>query len=139
MKVLLIGEADVLSLCKMPECIDAMRGAFVFLDRGVVSDPLRTRIAVSEIRNILVMPSMVRDRDPQISLKVVSIYPDIGEGKRSVNATVLLVDGSDGQVRGRQSSMKLSRWAWFELGLASSELAGLPSGPGCVGVIALVH
>jgi ornithine cyclodeaminase len=99
LKVLLIGEAEVLSLCKMPECIDAIRGAFVSLDKGAVSDPLRTRIAVSETRNILVMPSLVRDRDPQISLKVVSIYPDIGEGKRAVNATVLLVDGSDGQVR----------------------------------------
>jgi ornithine cyclodeaminase/alanine dehydrogenase-like protein (mu-crystallin family) len=99
LRVLLIGEAEVLSLCKMPECISAIRGAFVSLDKGVVSDPLRTRIAVSETRNILVMPSLVRDLDPQVSLKVVSIYPDIGEGKRAVNATVLLVDGSDGQVR----------------------------------------
>jgi ornithine cyclodeaminase/alanine dehydrogenase-like protein (mu-crystallin family) len=83
----------------MPECIDVIRGSFLSLYRGAVSDPLRTRIAVSETRNILVMPSLVRDGDSQISLKVVSIYPDLGEGRRAVNATVLLVDGSDGQVR----------------------------------------
>ena len=99
LKVLLIGEADVLSLCKMPECIDAMRGAFVSLDRGVVSDPLRTRIAVAagpEHTGDAVDGEGPGHADQPQGREHLS-----GHRRReaAVNADGAPVDGSDGQVR----------------------------------------
>ena len=83
----------------MKECIDKMEEAFAALGRGEVESPLRTRIAMSDLRNILFMPSLIRGSLNTLSLKVVSVYPDIGPGKPSLSALVAVIDGSDGAVR----------------------------------------
>jgi ornithine cyclodeaminase/alanine dehydrogenase-like protein (mu-crystallin family) len=99
MRVRVLTGKEVLAACKMRDCIEEMRRAFLLRGRGMVESPLRARIAVTERRNILVMPSLIRNQRNDVSLKVVSIYPDLGKGKPTLSAATLLVDGRDGTVR----------------------------------------
>lgn len=83
----------------MGECVEEMRKAFVMLGEGKVESPLRTKFAVTGVRNVLMMPSLIRGDMNSLSLKIVSVYSDLGYGKPSLSASVLLVDGSDGTVK----------------------------------------
>jgi ornithine cyclodeaminase len=53
---------------------------------------------MSDVRNILWMPSLVRGRET-MSLKLVTAYPDLGPGVISTRAIVILVDGKNGDVK----------------------------------------
>ncbi len=83
----------------MKECVDKMGEAFALLGKGEIESPLRTRIAMSSVRNVLFMPSLIRGELNTLSLKVVSVYPDIGGGRPSLSAMVALIDGDDGTTK----------------------------------------
>ncbi len=99
MKVLLLTNDEVLSLADMRDCVEEMRRAFVLFGQGKIDSPLRTKLPVTEVRNVLMMPSLIRGDTETLSLKIVSVYPDLGPGKPSLTAAVLLIDGSDGAVK----------------------------------------
>jgi ornithine cyclodeaminase/alanine dehydrogenase-like protein (mu-crystallin family) len=45
------------------------------------------------------MPSLVREKRDTMSLKLVTVYPDLGGNVPSTRAVVLLVDGKDGELK----------------------------------------
>lgn len=83
----------------MRDCVDEMKEAFVMFGQGKIESPLRTRFAMTDVRNVLMMPSLIRGDLNTLSLKIVSVYPDVGQGKSSLSASVLLLDGSDGSIK----------------------------------------
>ncbi len=97
--MLTLSGDQVRSLCEMKECVDKMGEAFALFGRGEIESPLRTRIAMSSVRNVLFMPSLIRGGLNTLSLKVVSVYPDIGGGRPSLSAMVALIDGNDGTTK----------------------------------------
>jgi ornithine cyclodeaminase/alanine dehydrogenase-like protein (mu-crystallin family) len=99
MRILTLSGEQVHSLSDMKECLDTMAGAFKRLGEGEVESPLRVRIPMSSVRNILFMPSLIRGGLNNLSLKIVSVYPDIGAGRPSLNALVALIDGNDGTTK----------------------------------------
>lgn len=99
MRVLLLTNDQVLSLADMRDCVDEMKEAFVMFGQGKIESPLRTRFAMTDVRNVLMMPSLIRGDLNTLSLKIVSVYPDVGQGKSSLSASVLLLDGSDGNIK----------------------------------------
>lgn len=99
MKILLLSGADVVATCGMKQCIEAVREAFALYARGRVEAPLRTRIGMSERRSVLVMAAAEMDEDAPISVKVVSVYPDLRREGGAVTAWALLLDGRDGGLR----------------------------------------
>ena len=96
MRILVLNAEQVSAACRMRACVDEMASVFALVGDGKTESPLRTRLAVSDTRDILVMPSLVRRRGPEASLKVVSVIPDGGPGVPAIRAVVLLVDGRDG-------------------------------------------
>lgn len=99
MRILTLTNEQVLSLTDMPSAVDELQKAFLLLQDGHVESPLRTRIRITDLRNILLMPSLIRERRNWVSLKLVSVYPDLGGGVPSTRAVALLVDGRDGDVK----------------------------------------
>src|SRR5271170_6193041 len=83
----------------MRGCVDELNSSFRLLGEGHVESPVRTRFRMSDVRNILLMPSLVREKKDTMSLKMVTIYPDLGVNVPSVQAVVMLVDGKDGQLK----------------------------------------
>jgi ornithine cyclodeaminase/alanine dehydrogenase-like protein (mu-crystallin family) len=83
----------------MREIIEKINEAFALYGKGEIESPLRTRISVSNAGNILFMPSLIKSSSNIASIKVVSVYPDIGQERPSLSATVLLIDGNDGSVK----------------------------------------
>ncbi len=83
----------------MRDCVDEMKKAFVMFGEGKIESPLRTRFAMTDVRNVLMMPSLIRGDLNTLSFKIVSVYPDVGQGKSSLSASVLLLDGSDGSIK----------------------------------------
>jgi ornithine cyclodeaminase/alanine dehydrogenase-like protein (mu-crystallin family) len=83
----------------MQDCVEEMRRAFVLFGEDKVESPLRTKFAMTDVGNVLIMPSLIRAHLNTLSLKIVSVYPNLGPGKPSLSASVLLIDGSDGTVK----------------------------------------
>ncbi len=83
----------------MRDCVEEMKKAFVLFGHGEIDSPLRTKFAITDVRNVLMMPSLMRGDLNTLSLKIVSVYPDLGQEKPSLSASVLLVDGFDGTVK----------------------------------------
>jgi len=54
---------------------------------------------MTDVRNVLLMPSLIREKRDTISLKLASVYPDLGGSLPSTRAVVLLVDGKDGELK----------------------------------------
>ena len=75
MRILTLSGDQIRSLSNMKECLDTMAGAFKRLGEGEVESPLRVRIPMSSVRNILFMPSLIRGGLNNLSLKIVSVYP----------------------------------------------------------------
>lgn len=98
MRILTLTNEQVASLAKMGESVDELKKAFIVQGEGRVEAPPRARFQMSDVRNILWMPSLVRGRDT-MSLKLVTVYPDLGPGVISTRAVVLLVDGKNGDVK----------------------------------------
>ncbi len=96
MRILTLTNEQVLALADMRASVDELRGAFALLAQGEVESPVRTRFRMTDVRNILLMPSLIRDKANMVSLKLVSVYPDLGPDVPSTRAVVLLVDGKDG-------------------------------------------
>lgn len=99
MRILTLSGEQIRSLYDMKECVERMSVAFALLGDGKVESPLRTRIPMSNVRNVLFMPSLIRGDLNTLSLKIVSVYPDIGAGRPSLNALVVLIDGNDGTTK----------------------------------------
>jgi ornithine cyclodeaminase len=99
LRVLTLTNDQVLALAKMGECVDEMKKAFLLFGEGHVESPVRTRFKMSEVRNILLMPSLIRKDSNTMSLKLVTVYPDLGPNVPSTRAVVLLVDGKDGELK----------------------------------------
>ncbi|MBI3116324.1 MAG: hypothetical protein HYZ12_03190, partial [Thaumarchaeota archaeon] len=72
MRTLLLTNDQVLSLAEMAECVEEMRKAFVMSGEGEVESPLRTRFAMTDVRNVLMMPSLIRGDLNTLSVKIVS-------------------------------------------------------------------
>ncbi|MDA4121912.1 MAG: ornithine cyclodeaminase family protein [Thaumarchaeota archaeon] len=99
MKILTLTNEQVLELADMRASVDELRSAFALLAKGAVESPVRTRFRISDVRNILLMPSLVRDKVNMASLKIVTVYPDLGPDVPSTRAVVLLTDAVDGSVK----------------------------------------
>jgi len=98
LRVLTLTNEQVLALANMKECAQEMNSAFITASHGKVDSPIRTRFMMSDVRNILLMPSLLRDRDT-VSLKMVSVYADLGGKAPSTQAVVMLADGRDGEMK----------------------------------------
>lgn len=98
MRILSLTNEQVASLAKMGDSVDELKKAFLVKAEGKVEAPPRARFQMSDVRNILWMPSLVRGRDT-MSLKLVTAYPDLGPGVISTRAIVILVDGKNGDVK----------------------------------------
>ena len=98
MKVLTLTNDQVLSLADMRGAVDELRRAFQLPSSGVES-PIRTRFRMSDVRNVLLMPSLIREDRDTLSLKLVSVYPDLGGNVPSTRAVLLLIDGKDGELK----------------------------------------
>ncbi|MDA4123558.1 MAG: ornithine cyclodeaminase family protein [Thaumarchaeota archaeon] len=99
MRILTLTNDQVIALADMRGCVDELNSSFRLLGEGQVESPIRTRFRMSDVRNILLMPSLVREKKDTMSLKMVTIYPDLGPAVPSIQAVVLLVDGKDGQLK----------------------------------------
>jgi len=99
LKVLVLEAKEVAASCKMRACVDEMARAFATVADGKSVSPQRTRLALTEKRDILVMSSLVRRKEPEASFKVLSVIPDGGPGVTAIRAVVLLIDGSDGTTK----------------------------------------
>jgi ornithine cyclodeaminase len=99
LRILTLTNEQVTGLADMKESVDEMGRAFGLLADGQVESPVRTRFKMSEVRNILLMPSLIRESKDTMSLKVVTVYPDLGPDVPSIRAAVLLLDGKDGALK----------------------------------------
>ncbi len=98
MKILTLDADDVASACPMKGCIEEMSRVFALQAQGRTQSPLRTRLA-APAGDTLLMPSLVRRRKAEGSVKMVSIFPHNRGNIPSVTATVLLFDGENGEVK----------------------------------------
>ncbi len=98
MKILTLTNEQVIALADMKGSVEELKKAFLAEAEGRVESPVRTRFRMTDARNVLLMPSLVRGSDT-VSLKLVSVYPDLGPGVVSTRALVLLVDGKNGDVK----------------------------------------
>jgi len=99
LRILTLTDQQVLDLAEMRACVDEIKEAFLLSSQGQVESPVRTRFRMSDVRNILLMPSLIRDKMNTLSVKMVSVYPDLGGDLPSTRAVLLLTDGADGSVK----------------------------------------
>ena len=99
MNVLTLTNEQVLSLVDMRAAVDRLQGAFMLSANGQVESPIRTRFRITDVRNVLLMPSLMGEGRESLSLKMVSVYPDLGPNLPSTRAVVLLIDGRDGELK----------------------------------------
>jgi ornithine cyclodeaminase/alanine dehydrogenase-like protein (mu-crystallin family) len=99
LRILTLTNEQVIALADTRGCVDELQRAFLLLGEGHVESPVRTRFKMSDVRNILLMPSLVREKRDTMSLKLVTVYPDLGGNVPSTRAVVLLVDGKDGELK----------------------------------------
>jgi alanine dehydrogenase len=117
LKILTLTNEQVLSLTDMKAAVDELQKAFMVASDRIES-PIRTRFKMSEVRNILLMPSLIREKRDTVSLKRASIYPDLGGGVPSTRAVVLLIDGRDGDIKCMMGGTSLT-------GLRTGAVSGL--------------
>lgn len=99
MRILTLTNEQVTALADMRDCVEQLKAAFLLQRDGEVESPVRTRFKMTDVRNILLMPSLVRGKRDKMSLKLVTVYPDLGPTVPSTRAVVLLVDGKDGELK----------------------------------------
>lgn len=98
LKILTLTNEQVAGLADMKSAVEEVKKGFLMVSKGGVESPVRTRFRMTDVRNVLLMPSLVRGSDA-VSLKLVSVYPDIGGGVPATRAVVFLLDGRDGALR----------------------------------------
>jgi len=98
LKILTLTNEQVIMLADMKSAVEAVKGGFMIEAQAGVESPVRTRFRITDVRNVLFMPSLVRGKDT-MSLKLVSVYPDLGPGLPSTKGVVFLIDGRDGDLK----------------------------------------
>lgn len=97
--MLLLTKEDIKSVFTMKDAIEANKDAFKFFSSGKSVVPLRTNIAIPKYEGqVLFMPGYVDEMDA-IGLKIVSVFPqNMKKEKPTTPATMVLIDGSSGEV-----------------------------------------
>ena len=97
--MLLLSKEDIKSVFTMKDAIEAVKEAFMLFNQGKSVVPLRTVIQAPKYQGaMLFMPGFVEEMDTA-AVKIISIFPkNIDMGKPSAPATVLLMDGTTGEV-----------------------------------------
>ncbi|MGE5628475.1 MAG: ornithine cyclodeaminase family protein [Solirubrobacterales bacterium] len=97
--MLLLNKEDIKRVFSMKDAIEADKEAFKLLSLGKSVVPLRTVIQAQKYEGtMLYMPGYIEDMDAA-ALKIVSIFPkNMDMGKPTAPATVLLMDGTTGEV-----------------------------------------
>ena len=97
--MLLLNREDIEKVFTMKDSIEAVKEAFTLFTEGKGVVPLRTNIQAPKYGGaMLFMPGFIEDLDCA-AIKIVSIFPrNIDMGKPSAPATVLLMDGTTGEV-----------------------------------------
>jgi ornithine cyclodeaminase len=101
MSFVVLSARDVERLLPMRECIDVMARAFVDLERGVLSQPLRTLYVPPGVRGgTMWMPAYRSSPTPMFGTKLLFVLQDNpARGLDSHQGQVLLADGETGQLR----------------------------------------
>jgi ornithine cyclodeaminase len=97
---LVLGEADVRQLLKMPALIDAMERALTAYSNGLVQQPVRTVMKVgADIAFFGVMPAH-QQQPAALGAKLVCVSPgNAGRGLPTHLATILLIDSTTGELQ----------------------------------------
>jgi alanine dehydrogenase len=98
---LLLSEADVRSVLRMPDLIDAMHSVLAAFSTGVTQQPLRTVLQIGEAKAFFgVMPGYVPAIDA-MGTKLVTVFEsNAARGLPTHLATIVLLDPSTGALRG---------------------------------------
>jgi ornithine cyclodeaminase len=101
MSVRVLGEADVVALLPMAECILRMEQVLGALARGELDNPLRFIVRPAGSATLMgLMPAYRAEPQPRYSLKVVCIAPgNAARGLDSHQGFVALFDGETGATR----------------------------------------
>jgi ornithine cyclodeaminase len=101
MSFLVFSPADIKRLLPMRECIEVMARAFVDLERGALSQPLRTLHSPPGLRGgMMWMPSYRFSPTPMFGTKLLFLLQDNpARGLDSHQGQVILADGETGQLR----------------------------------------
>jgi len=93
--------ADIERLLPMSECIEVVAGAFVALERGELTQPLRSIWIPPDANGAMAwMPAHRGGAEPLYGLKVLCVVPDNPtRGLDGHQGQVLLADGATGQLR----------------------------------------
>lgn len=97
--MLLLTKMDIKNVFTMKDAIEADKDAFRIYSQGKSVVPLRTNIAIPKHEGqVLIMPGYVDEMDG-IGVKIVSVFPkNVKKGKPTTPATMVLLDGSSGEV-----------------------------------------
>lgn len=97
--MLLLNREDIKRIFTMKDAIEADKEAFKLFNLGKSVVPLRTVIQAPRYEGtMLFMPGYVEEMDTA-AVKIISIFPkNIDMGRPSAPATVLLMDGTTGEV-----------------------------------------
>lgn len=97
--MLLLNREDIKKIFTMKDAIEADKEAFRLFSQGKSVVPLRTVIQAPKYEGaMLYMPGYVEEMDTA-AIKIVSIFPkNIDMGRPTAPATVLLMDGTTGEV-----------------------------------------
>lgn len=100
MGTLILGEAEVIQLLPMDECVEVMAEALAALERGDMHQPLRFVVRPPDAAGLMgLMPAHRAGMEPAFGLKAVCVMP--GNPARGLDAhqgLVLLFDGETGEV-----------------------------------------
>ena len=97
--MLLLRRQDIQKVFSMRDAIEANKRAFAIYSRGDSVVPLRTNVGIPKYNGqTLFMPGYVEGIN-SLGVKIVSVFPDNAKtGKNTVPATLLLIDGTSGEV-----------------------------------------
>lgn len=97
--MLLLTKQEIKSVFTMKDAIEASKDAFKIFSKGNSISPLRTNIAIPKYDGqVLFMPGYADEMDV-VGLKIVSVFPqNMKKGKPTTPATMVLLDGSSGEV-----------------------------------------
>lgn len=97
--MLLLTKKDIQRIFTMHDAVEADKQAFRIYSEGGSVVPLRVNIGAPNYEGqTLFMPGYVEELD-SMGVKIVSVFPhNIKKGKPSVPATMVLIDGTSGEV-----------------------------------------
>jgi len=97
--MLLLAKKDIKKIFSMKDAVQACKQAFRIYSAGESVVPLRVNVGVQKYEGAtLFMPGYVPELD-SLGVKIVSVFPKNPEkGKPSVPATMILIDGTSGEV-----------------------------------------